>query len=167
MALRTINPETLAALASDPKLKPGDIAAGCGFSRAQFFFMLSQQQRLWDVYEAGRDRAGMPVSSGRLESLRVRRKKGDRFDAVELSILGAIGAGLRTMNAIRTFVIDEGHKPQTVAASLYNLENEKHEIWSATVGFPPQTHYFLRSEESVQQAASSGQLGNEVSTTSR
>jgi hypothetical protein len=145
MPARTIDPETLARLASDPKLKPTDIAAGCGFGRQYFFMALGQNQRLWSIYEAARAEAGVPVF--KLPALR--RQKHGALDEVELIIIEAIGSGRRTMDAIRTVVINAGANPQTFAARLYNLENEKQEIWSAPVGHPPRTHYFLRSEEQL------------------
>jgi hypothetical protein len=159
MKMRTINRETLARLASDPKLKPKDIAKGCGFGRAFFFMTLGQNPALTEIYKTGRERAGFPA----FDLPALRKQKHGPLDEVELSIIGAIGNGRRTMDAIRAAVIN----PQTVAAKLYNLENQKHEIWSVEVGHPPRTHYFLRSEEAAQQTANSKQPGNEVSTTSR
>lgn len=155
MPARPINPDTLAALASDASLTPADVAAGCGFGKSTFFMMLGQNQRLTDIYEAARARAGVPVVKAGLRTSK--REKRASHDEVELSILAAVRSGLRTMNVIRTAVINEGHAPATFAARLYNLENEKHEIWSAQVGCPPQTHYFLRSEEAAQQTAISKQ----------
>jgi hypothetical protein len=145
MPARTINPETLAKLASDPKLKAKDVAAGCGFGRAAFFYALGQNSELSGIYKRGRAVAGHPAFN--LPALR--KQKREAFDEAELSILAAIGSGRRTMDAIRAAVVN----PQTVAAKLYNLESEKHEIWSAPVGYPPRTHYFLRSEEAAEDGA--------------
>jgi len=166
MAARTIDPETLEKLAGDPTLKPKDIAAGCGFGKSYFFMMLGQNQRLTDIYETARAGAGVPVFKAGLRTSK--REKRASLDEAELSILDAIRGGCRTMSAIRTAVISTGHAPAPFAAKLYNLENERHEIWTMQVGC--QTHYFLRCEAAAQQTANSKQhseCGYEVSTTTR
>jgi hypothetical protein len=138
---QVIEPARLEELAGDPKLKSGKIAALFGYGRAAFFTHLSQDHELWNVYATARVSAGHQVTKAHLLS-----KRGI-LAGDELRIIEAIDGGARTYDAIAAASEVDSH---IFAARLYNLENEKHEIWSQAIGCPPVTHYFLRSEEPAQ-----------------
>lgn len=140
-----INPARLAELAGRRDLKSGAIARLFGCGRANFFTYLSQHDELWNIYAKARLRAGHQVTKAHLLS-----KRGT-LTQEDLRIINAISSGRRTRDEIAVYAEIE---PRIFDARLYNLENEKHEIWSAQVGRPPVTNYFLRGEaESVKGAA--------------
>lgn len=140
---QVIDPERLEKLASDPALKSGSIARLFGYGRAAFFVYLSQHEELWRVYEDARVRAGCKTGNA---YLRARR---DPLDEDDSKIIDAIAHGARTVGEIETALKVD---PHVFATRLYNLENEKHEIWSQAIGRPPVTNYFLRGEEAQEMA---------------
>ena len=132
-----IDATRLAELASDPTLKAKAIARRLGMGRATLFFSLGANAELWDIYEKARLRAGYKVGPLPAE---LRKRRGPLTDD-DLKIIAAIAGGARTVAAI---AVASQVDPRIFAAHLYNLENEKHEIWSREIGRPPVTHYFLR-----------------------
>ena len=133
-----ITPARLAELAGDRTLKSGKIARQFGYGRAAFFTYLSQHEELWRVYETARLGAGFQVNKSRM-----RTRRGALTDD-ELKIINVIRHGVRVVGEIAAA---SGVEPRLFASCLYNLESEKHEIWSAAIGLPPVTHFFLRDEE--------------------
>jgi len=127
--------------AANPTLQSRDIPRLFGLGPAAFFACLGAHDELWAVYEEARRRAGHRVTRGRLHV----RRGGMTGD--DLKIVEAITGGARTDSAIAAA---SGVDSRVFASRLYNLENEKHEIWSMQIGRPPVTHYFLRGEEPAQ-----------------
>ena len=132
-----IDPGRLALLAGDPTLKSGKIAALFGYGRATFFSCLSQHEDLWEVYAKARHDAGFQVSHT--------KPRRHALEGDDQKIINAIGQGCRTLTAIAQ---SAEFDLSSFAARMYNLEHERHEIWSMQVGHG--THYFLRSEEATQ-----------------
>jgi hypothetical protein len=147
---QTVEPSRLRALASDPALSSGAIATAFGYTRSTFFVYLSQHEELWQVYEDARVGAGHNVGKTRL------RVKRGALDGDDRKIIDAIAHGRRTVTEIAQFAEFDLH---SFASRLYNLEHERHEIWSTQVGLV--TRYFLREEE---QGAEVGGRGSEKQT---
>jgi hypothetical protein len=145
-----IDVERLRALASDPRVGGHEIARQFGIGRATFYFTLSESDELWAIYETARRAAGFTVAR------RTPRQPRSLLSADEIHILEAI-AGLppdaRTASKIREVAIGLGITPGRFGTVLYNLENEKHEIWSQTDGKPPVTRFYLREEEAAATGA--------------
>jgi hypothetical protein len=147
----------LAELAGDPAIKSNDLAGFFQMGPAEFFRRLSHSEELWRVYEDARTRAGVEVCSTMPVSLR--RKYRAKLSPDELVIINAIPSG-RTIGELRAAAIAGGVDLGKFAKILYDLEHEKHEIFSAEVGRPLATHFFLRGEE--QPADSPFGRGNTV-----
>ena len=139
---QTIDAARLAELAGNPALKSDAIARQFGYGRATFFMYLNQHEELWDVYEQARLRAGKKVAKANL-----RTKRGPLSDD-DLKIIDAVTHGARTVAAIEAA---SEVNPRIFASLLYNLENERHELYSHTTGQPPVTRFFTRAEEEARK----------------
>ncbi len=139
-----IDVERLRELASDPRIGGRDIPRILGIGFAKFFFTLGESDELWSVYESARRGAGFTVAR------RTPQKPRALLSVDEIHVLEAIAGlppDLRTASKIREVALTLGVEPGRFGTVLYNLENERHEIWSQTDGKPPVTRFYLREEE--------------------
>jgi hypothetical protein len=136
---KSIDPARLAMVAADAKLSAVAIAAEFDLPAPAFYAKLAHSERLAAIYSQGRLRAGVPIFS-----MRKLRVKAGRFSNDERSILDTIADGRRRMCEI---VAVTGLEPNHAGALLYNLEHERHAVWTMREGLPPVTRYFLRAEE--------------------
>jgi hypothetical protein len=138
-----IDPTRLRELAANSDIKSGDIARMFGYGRAAFFARLSADPRLWDIYAQARAIAGFDVLRARPSEWR-KHRRGD-LDIDEAVIVALIRRGCRQFNELRATAIASGIDEARFDAVLYNLEHEKHEIWSVN-----SLTFFLREEEAAE-----------------
>lgn len=143
--LVTISAARLEKIASDPRIKSSRIPHYFNAGRAAFFTHLSRHPELWEVYAEARRRAGIIVCERMPAEL---RRTGRRLvNSDEMKILEAIVSTDRSFSAIREAAVAAGVASQRFAALLYNLQHEKHEVWSREEG--QVTRFYLRDEEST------------------
>ena len=137
---KPIDPARLQQIAADPDIESGKIHRLFGYGRAAFFARLAADEGLWVIYERARISAGHKVLSRQPAEWR-RHRRGD-FDGDEAVIVALIGRGCRQFNELRATAVASGIDKRRFAAILYNLEHEKHEIWSVN-----SLTFFLREEQ--------------------
>lgn len=135
----------LAQVAGDPSIASNEVPLVMGMGRSSFFFALASDERLWEIYSTARTSAGHRVCERQFARVRADKHNGNGSDARKL--LDAIRGGARRYSELRAAAIAAGVHPTKFASVLYNLENERHDIWSKERGKPPATYFFLRHEE--------------------